>query len=607
MNLPAAAFNYDLKEALSDNRLVGLWRMMKGFRLVYIGAVVSIAVLAAARVATSLLMRYFIDDVLGQEAITVAMLVPVVAAFIALALIQGAGFFFSGALSARTSEGVVLRLRNYLFDHIQRLAFAYHDQAQTGELIQRCTSDADSIRRFYTEQVTAVVRIMALFLFNFAALLMFHVELALVSVAVIPVIVVLSAIFFRRVGKAFEQFQEQEAVLSTTLQENLTGVRVVKAFARQAYENDKFEKDNWEKYERGKHLVRMHSLYWPISDTLCGFQMLLGFFLGAVMAIEGTITVGTYLAYATMVMWIVWPMRNLGRIIVQMSTGLVSYERVATLIREEREPLDDGTHIPEDGVRGEVVFDDVCFKYEGEGIPALEAISFRAEPGQVIALMGSTGSGKTSLVNLLPRFYEYTSGSITLDGVELSAYSRRYLREQIGIVEQEPFLFSRSIRENIAYGVSRPISDEEIEAAARVAAIHDVIMSFPDGYNTVVGERGVTVSGGQKQRIAIARTLLKDPRILILDDATSSVDTETEFAIREALQRLMVGRTSFVIAHRVQSVMNADLILVLDKGRIVQQGTHDELVEQSGIYRQIFDVQSRIEVELEEEMAGVGV
>jgi ATP-binding cassette subfamily B protein len=237
----------------------------------------------------------------------------------------------------------------------------------------------------------------------------------------------------------------------------------------------------------------------------------------------------------------------------------------------------------------------------------LKDIRFRCQPGQVVALLGSTGSGKTTLVNLLPRFYEYTSGSLTLDGVELKEYARHFLRQQIGIVEQEPFLFSRTIGENITYGVGRDVSDAEIEAAAQAAAIHDVIISFPDGYDTLVGEKGVTLSGGQKQRVAIARTLLKDPRILILDDATSSVDTETESVIREALERLMQGRTTFIIAHRIQSVMNADLILVLDRGRIVQRGTHDQLVAQEGIYRQIYERQVRIEVELEKELAGVGL
>ncbi|HSJ52881.1 MAG TPA: ABC transporter ATP-binding protein, partial [Anaerolineae bacterium] len=302
-------------------------------------------------------------------------------------------------------------------------------------------------------------------------------------------------------------------------------------------------------------------------------------------------------------LWIIWPMRNLGRFIVQMSTGLVSFGRVVEVIRQDREPLDEGRVQPAGSLDGAVEFRDVAFGYEGDE-RVLHGISFRAEPGQAVALLGPTGSGKTTLVNLLPRFYEYTSGSLTLDGHELKDLPRHYLRQQIGIVEQEPFLFSRSVRENITYGVGRPVSDDEVEAAARAAAIHDTILTFPEGYGTLVGEKGVTLSGGQKQRVAIARTLLKDPCILILDDSTSSVDTETEAEIREALERLMRGRTTFIIAHRIQSVMNADLILVLEHGRIVQRGRHEALMDQEGIYRRIYDMQARIEVELEQELAG---
>ena len=599
----ATSPTFDLKDAVSDNHLLGLWRMMTGFRLKYLGATVSLGLAACSKTATYLLLRYFIDNVLGQDKSSVGL--PLVAlGFVGLALFEGSFTFLSGRLAAQTAEGITVRLRNYLYDHIQRLPYRYHDQMQTGELIQRSTSDVDAIRRFFADQAIGVGRVALLFGINLTALINLNSQLALISIVVVPVIVGVSAFFFRRVSKAYEAYQEQEATLSTTLQENLTGVRVVKAFARQAYERDKFEGNNREKFQRGKRLVFMHSLFWPLSDILCSFQMLAGFFTGALMAINGTITVGTYLAYIGMVTWLIWPMRNLGRLIVNISTGQVSYGRVTEILKQEREPLTEGVYSPNGDLRGEVVFHNVCFKYD-EDSPVLKDVSFHCRPGQAVALLGSTGSGKTTLVNLLPRFYGYTGGSLTLDGVELKDYPRHYLRQQIGIVEQEPFLFSRSIRENITYGVGRDVSMDEIEAAARAAAIHDVIVEFPNAYDTLVGEKGVTLSGGQKQRVAIARTLLKDPCILILDDSTSSVDTETEAGIREALERLMRGRTTFIIAHRIQSVMNADLILVLDKGRIVQRGTHDQLMAQPGIYRQIYDLQTRIEVELEKEMASV--
>ena len=611
---------YDLKGAVQPNRLKGMLRILTGFRLKYVGAMLSLAIATAAKTATYLLLAYFVDTVLSSisrepvflmpefyantlnasESQT-SMMVLIAAGFIALAIVEGVFTFNSGRLTARTGEGIALRLRNYIYDHLQRLTFSYHDQMQTGELLQRATSDVEAVRRFFSEQIIGVARISTLFIINFSALLLLNVPLALISVIAIPIMVLMSFLFFRRVEKVYKAFQDQDAVLSTAMQENLTGVRVVKAFARQDYEIEKFDKENWHRFTLGRKLLTMMSMYWPISDTIGFVQQVIGFIVGALMTINGDITIGTYIAYAGMVTRIIWPMRELGRLIVQMSTGLVSYGRVMEIIGQDREPMRDGLW-PEHDLRGEVVFDDLSFHYE-TGEPVLHDINFRCEPGQVIALLGSTGSGKTSLVNLLPRFYDYTAGHILLDGVELKDYSRGYLREQIGAIEQEPFLFSRTIRENIMFGVSREVTQEEVENAARAAAVHDVIMSFPKGYDTLVGERGVTLSGGQKQRVALARTLLKNPRILILDDSTSSVDTETEAEIRSALKRLMKQRTTFIIAHRVQSLMTADLILVLDKGRIVQRGTHDELVNQPGTYRRVYDVQARIEDELEREVA----
>ena len=600
MTVSAKVLNYDLKNVVTPNRLTGLWRMMSGFRWHYLGATLSLGVSATAKTLTYILLRYFVDHYFTPEPKPVPL--PVIAlGFVVLAAFEGGFSFLSGRLSAQTAEGITRRLRNYLFDHIQHLPFAYHRKTQTGELIQRCTSDVDAVRRFFADQAIGVGRIILLFVINFVAILRLNATLGWVSIVVVPLVVATSAYFFRRVSKAYEAFQEQDAVLTTTLQENLTGVRVVKAFARQQYEIEKFERDNQEKFKRGKHLVRMHSLFWPASDILCGAQILVGYYVGAMMVIRDEITIGTFLAYMGLVVWIIWPMRNLGRLIVQTSTGLVSFGRVLEIIRQDREPLDDGDAIPEGNLRGELVFEHVGFQYE-DGGKVLEDITFSCAPGQVVALLGSTGSGKTTLVNLLPRFYDCTEGRILLDGVDLRRYPRRYLRKQIGIVEQEPFLFSRTIAENITYGVGRDVPQEEIEAAAKAAAIHDSIMTFPNGYHTLVGEKGVTLSGGQKQRVAIARTLLKNPRILILDDSTSSVDTETEAEIREALQRLMENRTTFIIAHRIQSIMDADLILVMDQGRIVQRGTHAELVEQEGIYRQIYDIQTRIEAELEKEI-----
>lgn len=595
--------DYDLKQSISANRLKGLWRLMVGFRLKYSGSVVSIGAAALAKTLTYMLLRYFVDSYFVDGIHTYSL--PLLAAgFLVLAAAEGGFTFISGILASQTAEGVTRRLRNYLYDQIQHLSFTYHSKTQTGELIERCTSDVDALRRFFADQAISIGRITLLFIVNFIALLNLNVKLALVSVIVVPLVLLVSILLFKKVSTAYEAYQEQEAVLSTTLQENLAGVRVVKAFSRQQYEMEKFEKDNWEKFIRGKKLLTLHSLFWPASDILCGIQMLVGYYVGAMMAINGQITVGTYLAYAGLVVYIIFPLRNLGRLIVQTSSGLVSYGRVMDIIREDREPLTQGDHLPEKAPAGKISFQNVSFEYESNE-PILQDISYEVQPGQVVALLGSTGSGKTTLVNLLPRFYEYTSGKIYLDDVELNRYPRTYLRRHIGIVEQEPFLFSRTIRENISYGVGHEVTHEEIEAAARSAAIHDVILSFPDGYNTIVGEKGVTLSGGQKQRVTIARTILKNPRILIMDDSTSAVDTETEAEIRTALQSLMQQRTTFIIAHRIQSITNADLILVLDNGKIIQRGKHNDLVQQEGMYRQIFNIQTRIEDELEKEVSRV--
>jgi ATP-binding cassette subfamily B protein len=553
-----------------------------------------------------LLVQLFTDNVLTQQVDNLLLALALVAfGFIGLAVLQGYFAFLSGRLAAKIGEVMALRLRDYLFDHFQHLPFSFHDRARTGELIQRATSDIESIQRFFAEHATGIGRILLLFSVNFFAVLLLHMQLALMSVIVIPLVMAISIFFFRRMSTAFDKMQDEESKLTTTLQESLTGIRVVKAFSRQRFEEEKFERDNRSRFEYGKRLLLMHAFFWPITDIITGFQMLLGLFAGALMAINGEITVGMYLAYFGLVIYIIYPIRELGQLIVQTATGMVSYRRISELIKEEREDFGFDQVPPVREIEGAFEFREVSLSYDGHE-PVLRDITFSVKPGQTVALLGSTGSGKTSLVNLLPRFYDYTSGSITLDGVELCDYPRWFLRQHIGIVEQQPFLFSRTIRENIAFGAGRTVTDEEVIAAAKATALHGTIIAFPDGYDTLVGEKGVTLSGGQKQRVALARALLKNPRILILDDATSAVDTETESQIREALTELMRGRTTFLIAHRVQSVMLADLILVMDKGRIIERGTHDELMALGGVYRRVFEMQAQIELELEEELNYVG-
>jgi len=361
---------FDFRETIAKNRLKGLWRMMKDYRRHYVGATLTLAVSALSKTLTYLLLRYFADLLTGDEdpftGDLSATIIWVAFGFLGLALFEGGFSYISGRLAAYTAEGLARRLRDFLFDHIQRLSFSYHGSTAVGDLIERVTSDVDAVRRFFSEQAIGVGRIVLIFFINFAALLNLNAKLAWISVIVIPFMLYMSLWFFKRVTKRYEKYQEQGTVLSTTLQENLTGVRVVKAFARQDYEKKKFDGDNWEKFLRGRHLLLMHSLFWPISDLVLGGQMLGGFIYAAIMAINGEITVGTYLAYVGLVAWLIWPIRNLGRLIVQTSTGLVSYGRLMEITKEDREPLTDGKIEPDGPVRGEIIFDNVSFAYEDE-------------------------------------------------------------------------------------------------------------------------------------------------------------------------------------------------------------------------------------------------
>ncbi len=601
VNTENKIIDFDLTQAKSKSRFAGMWRMMSGYRLRYFGAIMLQGASTVCKTSVYLLLAWFIDDWLTQP--KPAMPIWNIALFFIL-LALGEGFFSFGAntIANHAAEKLAKRLRDNLYDQIQRLPFSWHAQTDTGDLIQRATSDIDAVRLLFSTEAIGIGRIVFLFVVNFVAIYRIHPALARTTLIILPLILVVAVFFFRYIGKKYEIYQNQDAVLSTTLQENLTGVRVVKAFARQDYETQKFERENWKKYLLGRNLLFSEALFWPSTDLLCGIQMAISFLTGAYYTIDGLVSLGDFVAFLALIIWVIWPIRNMGRLIVQTSRAFISFQRIMEIFSTDKEPLEQGSIMPEGEPKGQITFEQVGFEYQ-PGKKVLENISFSVQPGQSVAILGSTGSGKTTLFNLLPRFYEYTEGSIRLDNNPLEQIPRSYLRRHIGIIEQEPFLFSRTIAENIAYGAGREVSRDEIEQAAKAAAIHESILAFEKGYDTMVGERGVTLSGGQKQRVAIARTLLKNPRILIMDDATSSVDTDTEAEIRASLQSLMENRTTFIITHRVQSSMNADLILVMDQGRIVQSGTHQELSEQDGLYRKIFRIQTQIEEELAQELS----
>jgi len=590
----------------NKHSLKQLFQMVGDSKWIFIGAMLSLAVALSMETAGNLLIRHIVDNVLlDYKGLRVLILMGFL--YLGITLVRAFFFFLLGKGKAKTAERVAQRLRGNIYDHIQRLSFRYHDNSNSGELVQRATSDVDTIRRFYVDQVPELMQIFFLYIINLGALLFLQWKLALISTIATPLMVLLSTFFFGKIFDTYDSYQNQEAKMTSRIQENLSGIRVVRAFARQKWEKKVFNDINEEQRRRGFIHLLWHNLYWPIADIICATQLITVLVLGAWMVIRGDegMTPGTYVAFAAMVNALIWPLQELGRVITDLSKSFVSFGRVQEILKEEQEELHNAKVDPGNALKGNLEFRNVHFAYSPE-TPILKGINMDIKAGEKIALLGATGSGKTSLVNLLPRFYDYQQGEILLDGHSLKDYSRHYLRNHIGIVQQEAFLFSMTIAENISYSLDREVSREEIMEAAKAAAIHDSIMTFPQGYDTMVGEKGVSLSGGQKQRISIARTLLKNPKILILDDSTSAVDADTEEQIRQGLENLMKGRTTFIIAHRIQTLQLADKIVVLDQGSIVQRGTHQQLVSKKGFYKEVFDLQTKIENELQEELVEAG-
>jgi ATP-binding cassette subfamily B multidrug efflux pump len=500
---------------------------------------------------------------------------------------------------------VAYDLKNKLYDHIQSLPFSFHDTAQTGQLMTRCTGDVNAIQRFASTGLLEVVNIVVMAVAVLTIMFTQDVRLSLIALAPIPILLVLAIRFGGLARRLFNEIMQARGALNTVLQENLTGVQVVKGFAREPYEIDKYRDQNEQVFEKRIHVLRYFSINFPAMFTIVFLSTALILLFGGREVIDGRMTVGTLVAFNGYVAMLGMPMRRLGFFINMFSEAMASAERIFNLMDE---PV--RIHSPQDAraldrVEGRVTFENVAFRYQDSDEYVLRDIDIEAEPGQVIALLGKTGSGKTTVVNLIPRFYDVTAGRVCVDGVEVGELELESLRRQIGIVLQESLLFSDTIRENIAYG-RQGATDEEIVAVAQAARAHDFITEFAEGYDTEVGERGFTLSGGQRQRIAIARALLLDPRILILDDSTSSVDTETEYLIQQALKTLMQGRTTFVIAQRLQTLMHADQILVLDDGHIVERGKHEELLARKGLYREIYDLQLRDQERLRRELMQLG-
>jgi ATP-binding cassette subfamily B multidrug efflux pump len=508
-----------------------------------------------------------------------------------IALIRGAAGFGQRYFGEWLSHRVSYDLRNHFYDSVQNSPFTFHDQAQTGDLMSRATGDITETERFVGIGLMGLAATLLLLLGVITAMLLEN--MALAALVLLPMLaLVLATIRFGSVVRPmFKNLQEHMGVLATIMQESLTGINVVKAFAREPYELQKFDHDNHTWFEKRYRIIRVWANNWPFFTFTLAVSIFLLIWVGGPRALAGQITIGSLFALISYVLMLNGPVQRLGFLVNLAATAGASASRVFEIIDTPNEGVahSEAGSLDLDSIRGDVTFEKVSFAYQ-TGRPVLRDVNFTAEPGQMIALIGPTGSGKSTVINLIPRFYTPTAGRVLVDGVDIRQMSLQNLRRHIGIVLQDPFLFSTTIAGNIAYG--RPdASNEEIVAAAKAARADDFIINFPDEYQTMVGERGVTLSGGQKQRIAIASALLCDPRILILDDSTSSVDTETEHLIQQALAVLMQGRTTFVIAQRLLTLKNADCILVLDHGQIVERGAHNELLAFNGLYRQIYDLQ----------------
>ena len=500
--------------------------------------------------------------------------------------------YFFQYLNGVGSEKLVHNMRNRLFDHILHLPFSWHSENRTGDIIQRCTSDVETIRMFLSEQLTHLFRVVVLigmalyFMFNM------NVQLSLVVVAFIPVIVGYSLFFHTKIGDQFEKVDIEEGKLSAIAQENLTGVRVVRAFGKEAYERSRFEKQNAYYTDFWVRLMKLMSAFWTSSDLVSYLQLLAVMVYGTVLCVNGEITVGTFIAFNSYTAMLMWPIRSLGRTIANMSKAGISIDRLRYIMNAECEE-DHGT-VTDINMHGDIVFDHVSYQYENGSKDILQDVSFTVRGGTTIGILGGTGSGKSTLMYLLDRLYELPrgNGTITIDGVDIRDIPLSYLRENIGMVLQEPYLFSRTLEENIAIA-GRNADHSDVLRASAAAALDHAVSHFKDGYQTFVGERGVTLSGGQKQRTAIAQMLVRNAPIMIFDDSLSAVDAETDAKIRNALKQSTGDSTVILIAHRITTLMNADLIVVLEDGKVAEMGNHAQLMERNGIYRKIHDLQSR--------------
>ena len=599
---------------MHSKRLKLCLEFMKVTRLKYIGSILTVVIAVAVAFISPLLLSEIIDSVIGT---TRPLSLPgpiqgwldarggrdflvnnmwiVALVLVGINVLNGLVMFLRGKWTAQASESIAEKMRNRLYRHLQTLPYDYHVKAATGDLIQRCTSDVETVRRFLSGQLVEIFRAVFMLVIALVIMLNMNVKMTLVSLMLVPILFLYGMVFFKLTMKRFRETDEAEGRMSAVLQENLTGVRVVRAFGREKYEVEKFDKVNDNFRNLAAHQANLLAYYWSISDLLTMMQTAISLIYGVILAARGEISVGDLLVFTSYVGQLLWPVRQLGRILSDMGKSFVALDRIDEILCQKSEANSPAMLHP--SLAGDIVFDHVDFGYERDK-PVLQDISLTVPHGSTVAILGATGSGKSTLVQLMQRLYDCTGGRITIGGVDIRDMDKNWLRSRVGLILQEPFLYSRTIESNL--GIAKPdVTFEEVRDAARTACADDFITEFENGYATLVGERGVTLSGGQKQRIAIARTLCKENDILIFDDSLSAVDTETDAAIREALNARQADITTFIISHRITTLSRADMIVVLDHGRIIQRGTHDELIHQEGLYKRINAIQNSLEDELE--------
>ena len=600
-----------LKKQETRKKFSLIWRFLKGSRLLFVVGILAAAVTALADMVSPQIIRAAVDNAIGGEPANFAPWIMniveglggfeylgkhlwiMAVAVLVVAVFKVVSQYVFRVSNTKAAETLVKTMRDSLFSHIERLPFSWHMKNRTGDIIQRCTSDIDTVKNFVSEQMTSIFRIAIMLGMSLVFMLSMNVPLAIIAIIPMPIIILYSFRFHKHIGEGFAKCDENEGKLSAMTQENLTGVRVVRAFGRESYEREKFHAHNEYYTSLWVKLAKVMSRFWSTADIMSGLQIMLVVVFGAVFCIYWDMTAGEYIAFISYNSMLVWPIRMLGRMISELRKAGVSIDRIRYIMESETEKDKPDALTPD--MNGDIVFENVNFAYDN--CPQmLHDINFTMKAGTTLGILGGTGSGKSTMMLLLDKLYDLPEGGgrITVGGVDIADIKTEHLRKNVGIVLQEPYLFSKTIAENI--GITNPdITLTEIRQAARAACLDDTVTSFAKGYDTFVGERGVTLSGGQKQRAAIARTLTQNTPIMIFDDSLSAVDTETDAKIRAALETKFGSASIIIISHRITTLSKADKILVLEKGRIVEQGTHDELVAAGGIYRKIYDIQSGTE------------